>query len=410
MGKHSEHGSQAKRKIKYLDIFKTIDHRPSTRELAGMMGISANQVSRDIRELALQEELNNIAIKTALHSREAFYKENYFSLPITQRPTTRQMAEELGISHASVARDINELSEKYGIEIAHSRVVMDYSEGFENRMEKYLSYFKELGYIPFYSHTAEYMDLPKKVVIEDYEKLGVTPITQPDYYERMFIKNVESRKDYYVEHYFQTFAPKTMREISDELNLYLNVVLKEIHYLMDTYGYFQYIGEKGKFIRFEAYKEYIDKHPMGFTFPEIAGDLGLSNNLVRSDFKEFGLVCIKNKDLFFAMARLPLYEEYNIKSDTPLNFSDMIKEMGISANTFYRDKIVLEQELGVKFKRVNNRRAFIKKENRIEMYADYIEKNGFVSYSDLARALNIHIATVLRDFKIYNLRDYFNIK
>ena len=104
------------------------------------------------------------------------------------------------------------------------------------------------------------------------------------------------------------------------------------------------------------------------------------------------------------------HEEYNIKSDTPLNFSDMIKEMGISANTFYRDKIVLEQELGVKFKRVNNRRAFIKKENRIEMYADYIEKNGFISYSDLARALNIHIATVLRDFKIYNLRDYFNIK
>ena len=61
MGKHSEHGSQAKRKIKYLDIFKTIDHRPSTRELAGMMGISANQVSRDIRELALQEELNNVS-------------------------------------------------------------------------------------------------------------------------------------------------------------------------------------------------------------------------------------------------------------------------------------------------------------------------------------------------------------
>ena len=403
--------TQKYRKMRYLEIFKTIDHRPTTRELALRLGVSHNQVSRDIRELGLQEELNNIEIKTALHYRESFYKENYFSLPLHQRPTTREMAEELGISHNQVARDVNELSEKYGIEIAHSIYSRDNPDilmGFEERKDKYLSYFEEIGYVPFYSYVAKYMGLPKKVVMADYEKLGVTPITQSQYAKRKFIEGVESRKDYYIEHYFQTFTPKTIQEIAYELGIYESVVEKETRYLRETYGYFRYLSKKGQNIRLEIYKKYLAEHPECFSMKQVSEDLGFNLSLVSVDFKELDLTLGSEAYSNFLLLRLPLYKKYNIESDNPLNSTEIIKEMGISPTLFYKDKFFLEK-LGLKFKHSTHRKDFIKKEDKIKLYSDYIEKNGFTSFSDLARGVDVHVSVVFNDFKNYNLREYFNI-
>ena len=207
--------------------------------------------------------------------------------------------------------------------------------GFEERKDKYLSYFEEMGYVPFYTYVAKYMDLPKKVVMADYEKLGVTPITQSQYAKRKFIEGVESRKDYYIKHYCQTFTPKTIQEMAYELGIYESVVEKETRYLRETYGYFRYLSKKGQNIRLEIYKKYLAEHPECFSMKQVSEDLGFNLSLVSVDFKELDLTLGSEAYSNFLLLRLPLYKKYNIETSHLQSKSEQITTLIVSLQVRY---------------------------------------------------------------------------
>lgn len=405
MGRHS---TQMQRKEKYLSLFKELEYKPSTRELAPMLGISANQVSRDLRELGLTELWNSLNEKTPLNDREKYYKENYFNLSMEERPSTHQIAKELGISHNSVARDIRALSEKYDMPVFGKKMKM-YEHGFENRKEKYLSYFEKKGYIPFMSEMANYFSLPAYAVYEDYKKLGVKPITQEEYANMKFLEGVELHKDFYIQNYFNTFTPMTIREMAEYFGVYRNIVLRELHYLIDTFGYNQIATSKGFSKRKKMYEDYISQFGNVFTLKMVSDKLGIPLDIVVADFKKLKILYELPPEVRYAylLPRLEVYKKYNLETDNPITYSEMAAKAGVHLTQFYKDKEILEKYFGYVFKKSPWKMGF---EKRVVVYTEYLNKNEFKGIKKMAEELGYSFNLVCYDFNRRGLYKYFGIK
>lgn len=100
------------RKEKYIEILENAEYRLSSREIAEKVFICHNQVLKDLKKFGLYEMWQNLSDATAVKRREALYKEYYFDAKY--KPTCRELGEQLGLSHNQVARDLRVLKAKYG--------------------------------------------------------------------------------------------------------------------------------------------------------------------------------------------------------------------------------------------------------------------------------------------------------
>ena len=259
MGIHSQHGNQQERKVKYLEIFQSIDHKPSTRELAQMIGVSHNCVARDLRELGLIEIYNSLKERTILDLREPFYKEWYFDLPLSQRPSTHQLAKKLCTSHNTVARDLRALSKKYNVVIHGAGLLEDLVPSVEIRQSNYLKYFEEIGYICSISETSRKFNYPKSIVQRDYKEMGLKGISHKEVVKIDVVEGVKIREDYYIRHYFFTLKPFSYEKMAKELNISPYVVKKEIMYLTEECGKERLVRKTTYAERKSLYDHYFSK-------------------------------------------------------------------------------------------------------------------------------------------------------
>lgn len=412
MGSHSQHGKQLNRKEKYFEIFNNIDHKPTTRELATMMGVSANQVSRDIRELNLTDLWQSINIITPAMNREALYKKYFFDAEV--KMSTRELAKLVGVSHNSVARDLRELEEKYGYGTLDNRTRGEIN--FQGRIPLYEKYISDSHCdIPLHIIAKE-LNIPISKIRADFRKLGVSFISFNEFEHTKFIKSVESHISLYKEHYFHTYFPKSHKEIAEMLRMTLGRVRYELKFLKENseeYGIdLSYTLDNKIEKRKQEYVDLFNK--LGYIpfCHNTAKFLSFNRNLVSADYRRFGFKANEKKIVpnevkyGAALKRLPFYRIYQ-NSGNLWTQNELADRFGISVTNISKDLKVLREVFGIQIETVNDKR--IKYPERFSLYTDYFKNHTFESTKKLSEDLNLNHNTVISDFDRYDLYTFFNL-
>ena len=409
MGVHFQWGQQQNRKAKYLEIFKSIDHRPSTRELAKMIGVSANQVSRDIRELGLTDTWKSINCHTAAMNREELYKKYYFDAEV--KMTTRELAELVGVSHTSVARDLHELEEKYGYGTLDRHIRSE--QALEERAKKYEKYVNN-SYcnIPIWLLAKE-LNMSDAQIRLDFHKLRISFITFNEFEHMNFVETVVSHIPFYKEYYFYTLFPKKYKDMADMLGIPEAKVRNELRFLRDNSVEYDI---DLSYNRIEKRKEqYIALfNQLGYIpfCSNTAKFLSFKKGLVEADYRRFGfksneVKVVPNEIKYGAvLRRLPLYVAYQ-NSNERLSRAELCEKLGISIQSVLRDLKVLRKvfDTNIEIGRKNS-----KYDERLSLYSKYFEKHTFKDIKKLSDDLNLCYPTVINDFKTHDLYTFFKVE
>lgn len=240
------------KKEKYLDIFDSIDYVPTFDEIGKILNKSEEEVLKDIKELGIIRAYRTIPYYIKLRERLPIYNKLYFD--IKNSIPVREIAIHLGISENQVYKDVHYLQNKLGIRKQRGNCISVTSinkksgkvTNFKSieirahlRRPMYDYFIKEKGYVPFYIDFEKEFGISAKEVKSDFEILGYKPIT---YVEDAINKRKEKllgRLEFYKKYYINADFPLTMEEMGKKLGVTKQTVSRDLQYIREYFGVYK---------------------------------------------------------------------------------------------------------------------------------------------------------------------------
>ena len=195
----------------------------------------------------LKNHLRPIDYKPKTEEREHLYHKYFLGLPVNERPTLIELSALIGKPKGFVARDLRYFECKYGYKfpifessteqklVQNSPILcLDFdsllnticsSEDFK-RLNGYIEYIKEQGFIPTKSELSKQFDLSMTAICNDLDYLKI----------KKSIISEQDRETFYQRYYFDTSVPMSYLEMSKILDVPYDSIIRNILSLKDKYN------------------------------------------------------------------------------------------------------------------------------------------------------------------------------
>lgn len=288
---------------------------------------------------------------------------------------------------------------------------------FLDRAYLYKKIIEKLGYIPYINLVSKYTGISNDIIVEDFEKLNYTPMTNESYNNDIINREVKEKalknKELFEQYYYNAESPLSINELGMKLKLCEASVINQMRYLEEYEGLsiksISEISEEEivdeKEIRVKYYIENYFNNDLEKvkSFKEMSKELNISIDEVSKEIYELELeigIVDSNIDNLILNAK-----------DNKVVVDTKDDEMLIEIDNDSLDRIdentseVVSEVVTVPIS--NNS---LRQEDRLKIYAEYFEKNASVdSIPVLADKLGMSNAVIMQDFVTNDLFEKYII-